>query len=318
MAKQRRVTVFGGTGFIGRYVVKRLAERGNVITVASRYAMRATYLQPLGDVGQITLINTNIQDETAIDRVVKNADCVLNLVGILAEGGKQRFESIQNQGATLIAKRAMAAQVGHFVHVSAIGADTHASSVYARTKGLGEDGIRAAFPNATILRPSIVIGSEDQFFNRFAEMAQMLGFLPLIGGGYTEFQPVYVADVADAVLACLDQPQAQGRVYELGGPHRASFKDLMRLLAQEIDRPNLPLIEIPFGLATFMARFAELLPNPPLTRDQIILLQKNNVTSPSMPGFADLGITPTAIEAIIPNYLGRFRSGGWFTVHQVG
>ncbi len=318
MAKQRRVTVFGGTGFIGRYVVKRLAERGDIITVASRYAVRATHLQPLGDVGQITLINTNIRDEAAIDRVVKGSDFVINLVGILAEGGRQRFDGIQSEGATLIAKRAAAAHVGRFVHVSAIGADTGSPSAYARTKGLGEDGIRTAFPTATILRPSLVIGPEDQFFNRFAAMAQFLPFLPLIGGGQTEFQPVYVGDVADAVLACLDQPATQGRIYELGGPRRASFKELMQILAREIDRPTLPLIEIPVALAAFMAGFAEYLPNPPLTRDQIILLQKNNVTSPDLPGFADLGLTPTPIEAVIPSYLGRFRRGGWFTVHQVG
>lgn len=313
MAPIRRATVFGGTGFIGRYVVKRLAQRGVTITVASRHARRGNYLQPMGDVGQIVLLDGDIGDEDFAAASMAGVDLVVNLVGILAESGKQRFDALQHRGAARLARLATAAGVERFVQFSAIGADAASPARYGKSKAEGEAAVHAAFPGAIILRPSIVFGPEDQFFNRFAEMTRLSPFLPLIGGGTTKFQPVYVGDVADATMAALDRPEAAGRTYELGGPRIYSFAELMRLMLREIDRPGLPLVPIPFELASLQAAILEHLPGKLLTRDQVRMLKRDNVVSPGARTLTDLGILPTAPEVILQSYLERFRRGGRFS-----
>jgi len=255
----------------------------------------------------------DVGDEAFVAASMDGADLVVNLVGILAEGGKQRFDTLQHQGAGRIARLAAAAGAEHFVQFSAIGADGASTSLYAKSKADGEQAVRAAFPTAIILRPSIVFGPEDQFFNRFARMTRLSPFLPLIGGGETKFQPVYVGDVANAVLAALDRPEAAGQTYELGGPRIYSFAELMRLMLREIDRPTFPLISIPFGLASFQAAILEHLPGKLLTRDQVMMLKRDNVVSPGARTIEDLGITPTAPEVVLQSYLERFRTGGRFS-----
>jgi len=306
--RNRRVVVVGGSGFIGRYIVKRLAERGAVVVVLSRHASEALFLKPFGDVGQVALVDADLNDEAALAPALAGAEAVICSVGILYERGRQRFDAIHHRGPALLARLAAAAGATHFVHVSAIGADAEAPAAYARSKAAGEAAVKAAFPAATILRPSLVFGPEDDFFNRFGAMACLLPALPLIGGGMTRFQPVYVGDVGDAALASLERPEALGKTYELGGPKAYSFRELMELLLREIGRKR-ALVNLPYGLASFEARFLECLPNPPLTRDQVKLLQRDTVVSPGTPGLAELGIVPTALELVLPTYLDRFRRG---------
>lgn len=316
MAPIRRATVFGGTGFIGRYVVKRLAQRGVTVSVVGRHAGRGNYLQPMGDVGQIVLMNGNIADEGLTAAAIDGAELVINLVGILAQSGRQRFDALQHEGAGRLARQATASGVGRFIQFSAIGADATSASPYAKSKAEGESAVRAAFPSATILRPSIVFGPEDQFFNRFAAMTRLSPFLPLIGGGTTRFQPVYVGDVADAAIAAIDRPEAAGQTYELGGPRVYSFTELMQLMLREIDRPGFPLVSIPFPLATLQGAILEHLPGQLLTRDQVLMLKRDNVVSPGAKTLADLGIAPTAPEVILQSYLERFRTGGRFAPRE--
>jgi uncharacterized protein YbjT (DUF2867 family) len=246
---------------------------------------------------------------------VAGSDAVISCAGILYERGRQRFDLVHHQGPALLARLAKAAGARRFVHVSAIGADPAAPAAYARSKAAGEAAVRAAFPAATILRPSVVFGPEDDFFNRFAALARWLPALPLIGGGHTRFQPVYVADVAEAVMAVLERHDAESAVYELGGPKIYSFKDLMLLLLREINRHRV-LVPLPYGLALFEAAFLEWLPKPPLTRDQVRLLQRDNVATPDRPGLLELGLTPTAAELILPTYLDRFRRGGRYAAEH--
>ena len=309
------VTVFGGSGFIGRYVVQRLARDGWTVRVAVRHPARAQFLKPLGDIGQITPLCVPLQDHEAVAAALSGADAAINLVGILFESGRQKFQAVQAGGAGAIAAAAAAAGVKSLVHLSAIGASPEAQAAYARSKGEGEAAVRAAFPEATILRPSVVFGPEDDFFNRFAEMARFAAALPLIGGGRTRFQPVYVGDVARAVIKALDDPACAGKVYELGGPRIYSFKELMELLLKTIGRRR-ALVALPFGLARLMAAPMELLPKPPLTRDQVQLLHNDNVVAPGALTFRDLGIEATAAEAVIPGYLERYRPGGRFSGRQ--
>jgi NADH dehydrogenase len=312
MAPIRRATVFGGTGFIGRYIVKRLAQRGVTLCVVGRHARRGNYLQPMGDVGQIVLIDGDIGNEALVASAVRDSELVVNLVGILAETGRQRFDAVQHEGAGRIARAAAAAGATRFIHVSAIGADPASPASYGRSKAAGEAAVRAAFPGATILRPSIVFGPEDQFFNRFAAMTRLSPFLPLIGGGKTRFQPAYVGDVADAAMAALDRPETAGRTYELGGPRIYTFEELMRLMLREIGRPGFPLVSIPFELASLQAAVLEHLPGRLLTRDQVKLLKRDNVVAPDARTFADLGIEPSAPDVILESYLTRFRIGGGY------
>jgi NADH dehydrogenase len=313
---ERVATVFGGSGFIGRYIVKRLAKEGWVVRVAGRDPAAAHFLKPLGNVGQIVPMPVRIQDPESVAWAVRGADAVFNLVGILYEpGGEQTFEQVQHKGAGAIAKAAADCGVRRLVHISAIGADENSDAVYARTKALGEKAILEAFPEATILRPSIVIGPEDGFFNRFAAMARISPGLPLIGGGKTRFQPVYVGDVADAAMTALHDHHTKGRIYELGGPRVYTFKQLMQLMLKVIRRRRL-LLPIPFEVAEIQARVTELLPQPPLTRDQVKLLKTDNVVSENARGFKELGLKPQAIEVILPRYLDRYRVGGRFAPKQ--
>jgi uncharacterized protein YbjT (DUF2867 family) len=309
--KQHRVAILGGAGFIGRYVVKRLAERGDVLAVGGRNAAAAKFLKLKGDVGQVALVNLSLADERLLPAFVANSDAVVNLVGILAESGSQRFETLHYVGPARLARIAREAGVERFVHISAIGADPRSPSAYARTKAAGEAAVRDAFPTATILRPSIVFGPEDQFFNRLAAMAMISPVLPLIGGGETRFQPVYVGDVADAVVRVIDDSTTAGRTYELGGPKVYTLRELTELLLEEIRRKRL-LVSLPFGAAALQARLFSLLPNPPLTPDQVEMLKRDNVVSSGALSLEALGITPTAVEAILPTYLDRFRRGGWY------
>ncbi len=301
-------TVFGGTGFLGRNVVKRLAAQDYVVRVASRDAGVARFLQTQGRVGQIVPLVADITSDAAVARAVEGADLVVNLVGILHERKPGDFQRLQAEGAGRVAKACAAAGVRHLVHVSAIGADAASPSAYAKSKAAGEAAVRAAFPQAVILRPSIVFGAEDNFFNRFGAMASLLPFMPVICGE-TKFQPVYVGDVADAVVAAAGSAAAAGQTYELGGPRVLSFRELLRFI-QDTTGQRKPMLDMPMGLVGLQARLAELLPNPPLTRDQLILLGRDNVVAADAQGLAALGVQPKALEAVVPGYLGRFRPGG--------
>jgi len=309
--KLDRVAVLGGPGFVGRYVVKRLAERGIVVAAASRHATAAKYLKLKGEVGQVGLLNIGIDDERLLPAFLAGSDAVINCVGILRESGQQRFDIVHHAGPARLARLAREAGAQRFVHLSAIGADPRSTSAYGRSKAAGEQAVRDAFPTATILRPSVVFGPEDQFFNRFAAIAALSPVVPLIGGGETRFQPVYVSDVADAVMKVLDDPATAGRTYELGGPKVYTMRALMEWLVAEIGRKR-KFVDLPFGLAALQARLMAILPSPPLTVDQVEMLKRDNVVGSGALGLPALGITPTAIEAIVPDYLDRFRKGGWY------
>ncbi len=308
MALTRKVaTVFGGSGFIGRYVVQRLAARGFIVRVAVRNTEAAMFLKPLGSVGQVVPLYAPLEQEAAIARAVEQADIVINLAGILAEQRKGDFFRVQKEGAARIARLAAAAGVQHFVHVSAIGADPQGLSDYARSKGQGEQAVRAAFPRAVILRPSILFGAEDQFFNRFAGLAMISPVVPIVGGK-TRFQPVYVGDVADAIVLAADG-KAAGQVAELGGPDIKTFKELIEYTLKISERHR-GIIDMPIALARFNALFLERLPGKLLTADQIKLLQHDNVVAEGALDLASFGITPTPMDMVVPQYLERFRSGG--------
>jgi uncharacterized protein YbjT (DUF2867 family) len=314
--RYRRVAVIGASGFIGRYVVKRLAARGSVIAAVVRNVDSAKFLSPMGDVGQIARLGANLLDEARLAAAIAGADAVINLAGILSESGSQRFAAVHHRGPALLGALATAEGAKRVVHISALGADTAAPSAYSRSKAAGEQALLAGFPGATILRPSVVFGPEDAFFNRFAALAQFLPALPLIGGGKTRFQPVYVGDVADAVMAVLDDPATAGQTYELGGPRIYTFKALMAFILAETRRKRL-LMPVPWTVARLQGALLQLLPNPPLTLDQVRSLERDNVVSPGARTLTDLGITPETVEAIVPAYLDRYRRGGWFNAHRM-
>jgi len=313
------VTVFGGSGFLGRHVVRALCKRGYRVRVAVRRPDLAGHLQPLGRVGQIHAVAANLRYPASVEAAARDADIVVNLVGILFERGRQRFESVHTFGAEAVALAA-AAFGARLIHVSAIGADPDAPSHYARTKAMGEKLALAAMPSATILRPSILFGPEDDFFNKFAALARIAPALPLIGGGHTRFQPVFAGDVAAAVLAAIDRPETGGAIYELGGPEVMSFKELMQYVLATIERRRL-LVPIPYRLARTMAFFLQLPTKllsikPQLTQDQVDLLLRDNIVSEDAKNagrtLAGLGIEPVAMRAIVPTYLWRFRKSGQF------
>jgi NADH dehydrogenase len=318
--RDEMITVFGASGFIGRYVVRALAKAGYRVRAATRRPHLAHELKPMGVVGQIQLVQANLRNADSVARAVEGASGVINLVGILYQDGKQTFDSLQSEGAKLVAEKAAEAGVERFIQISAIGADADSRSKYARTKALGEQAVRAAIPTATVLRPSIVFGTEDQFFNKFADMARFAPALPLIGGGQTKFQPVWCADVAAAALAALESDAARGKTYELGGPEVYSFKEVLEFILTTIRRKRL-LIPVPFFAASGLGLFGEIsgaLPfvEPFLTRDQVTLLKKDNVVGISgedVGTLADLGIEPETVEAIVPEYLARYRRGGQFS-----
>jgi len=306
----RQITVFGGSGFLGRYVVRGLAKKGWRIKVATRRPNRAFFLRPMGQVGQIGFVKCDVADADQIAHALAGSQAAVNLAGILFQRGHS-FQDVHVDGPEAIAKGAARLGLGAFVHVSAIGADAESDARYAATKGEGEKRVREASPHAIIMRPSLLFGPEDQFFNRFAEMARFLPALPLIGGGRTKFQPVFVGDAAAAIVTALDDPHAQGRTYELGGPTIYSFKQLMEIMLTVIERERI-LVPLPFGIAFLKSIFLQLMPKPLLTPDQVRMLKHDNVVSPTAHTLKELGITPTTVEAEIPTYLWRYRAKGEF------
>ena len=308
------IVVFGGSGFVGRHVVRALAKRGYRIRVACRRPDLAGHLQPLGNVGQIQPVQANVRMRWSIDRAVQGADHVVNLVAILHESGRQKFSSVHEFGSRAVAEAARAVGAG-LTHVSALGADAKSGSDYARTKALGERAVLDTIKDAVIFRPSVIFGPEDEFFNRFANMARYSPVLPLIGGGQTKFQPVYVGDVAEAVARSVDGKVKGGHIYELGGPTVLTFKECMQELLTVIDRKRL-LVPVPWWLARMQGAVLGLLPKPLLTSDQVIQLQHDNVVSAEAERegrtLTALGIQPSSTGVILPGYLWRFRPTGQF------
>lgn len=308
----------GGSGFVGKYVAQRLARDGWRVRVAVRRPNEALQMRSYGDVGQVEPVQANIRDDASIARAVYGADVVINLVGVLAEMGRQTFQAVQADGAERVARLAAEAGVPRFVQVSAIGADASSKSAYARTKAEGEAGVRKHYPNAVVLRPSIIFGAEDQFFNRFAAMARVSPAIPVVGPK-TLFQPVYVDDVAKAIVKAANDPLTDGATYELGGPRRYTFKELMEMMLGVIHRRRL-ILPLPFFIARIQAWFLDLIPyvslgfasNTLLTLDQVKLLAKDNVVGEGVGTLTDLGVSPTTVEAVIPSYLYRFRPYGQY------
>lgn len=325
---QKLITVFGGSGFLGRHLTRRLVAAGHLVRIAVRDPEEANFLRPMGDVGQIVPVPTNLLDEDTVAEAIAGADAIVNLVGILYESGRNSFNAVHAQAPARIGKLAAAASVGTVVHVSAIGADVDSPAFYGRTKAAGEAWLRHEFPDSVILRPSLMFGPEDGFFNLFASLSRISMVLPVFrgptfpdfklfsdgkllsidfyGDGGTQFQPVFVGDVADAIVACLWNSQASGQTYELGGPRVYTSLELMTLLLKVIDRWRI-LMPVPLWQLNIAGWFLEKLPKPFLTRDQVALLQHNNVVSPSANNFGDLGINPAPIEGILPTYLARYR-----------
>lgn len=313
------IAIFGASGFLGRHIVQNLAARGYRIRAAVRRPNDAMFLRPMGAVGQVEPFQANVRDDASVRAAICGADAVINLVGILAEGGKQTFQAVQAEGAARVAREAKAAGISVFVQMSALGADPESASGYARSKAEAEAALREILPDAVILRPSIVFGPQDGFFNRFAAMALVSPALPLIGGGKTKFQPVYVKDVAEAVVRVLERPDTAGKTYELGGPDVRSFKELMELTLREIGRKRI-LLPLPFSLAGFIGWFAQLLPGAPLTVDQVRLLRHDNVVSEEARNegrtLEGLGIKPVMAEAILETYLFRFNRQGQYAQYK--
>ncbi len=310
------VTVFGGSGFIGRYVVHALAKRGHRIRVAVRRPDLAGHLQPLGTVGQVKAIQANLRYRWSVDRALEGADAAVNLVGILAQSGRQTFDAVQTFGPRAIGEAALAANISSVVHVSAIGADPNSTIGYIRSKGKGEAGIREAAPTTVIMRPSIAFGPEDDFFNRFAAMARLSPALPLIGGGGTRFQPVFAGDIAEAIALAVDGEAGRGTTFELGGPEILTFRQCLERTLAVTQRRRL-LLPIPWGAARLLGRIGRFLPGAPITADQIEMLRFDNVVSPAAKAggrtLEGLGIEPTALDIVLPTYLAHFRERGEFT-----
>jgi uncharacterized protein YbjT (DUF2867 family) len=309
------VTVFGGSGFLGRHVVRALCKRDYRIRIAVRRPELAGHLQPIGKVGQIHAVQTNLRYPASVEAAMRGSSVAINLVGVLTEAGAQTFDAVQAKGAETVAKAAQAAG-SRMVHVSAIGADEKSPSHYARAKAAGEKAVLSAVPSATIMRPSVVFGPEDQFTNRFAALARISPMLPLIGGGVTRMQPVYVGDVATAVADAVDGKAKAGATYELGGPEVLTMREIMEIIMKITGRDR-ALVSLPFGLAKLQALFLQFAPGPlKLTPDQVALLRSDNVVSEAVKAVGltleGLGITPDSMEAIAPQYLWRFRSTGQF------
>jgi NADH dehydrogenase len=311
---QGLVTVFGGTGFIGRQVVRALAKRGYRVRAAARNEGTGYRLRMLGDVGQIEVVQANVRNRASVERALDGAEAVVNLVAVMHESGRQRFDSLHTEGARTLAEVAAARGVSRFIQISAIGADAASPSSYARTKAEGEAAVREVIPSATVIRPSVVFGPEDAFFNRFGRMAELSPVLPMVGPD-TKFQPVFVGDLAAAIGNAVTDPATAGQTYEVGGPTAYSFRELMEIVKHETGRRSV-LLPIPFALARMIGKVGDVqarLMTPVLTSDQVLLLQKDNVPAGDMPGLAELGVTkPTPVEAVVSTYLYRYRSGGQY------
>ena len=307
MKKNQQITVFGATGFLGRHIVRRLAKTGAIIRIPTRCIDKALPLKPMGDVGQIVPMPLSTRSDAAVAEAIGNSDAVINLIGILFEKGKNSFQSIHVETAARIARVAKERGASRLIHMSALGALPGSLAAYARSKAAGEQAVRTFFGDATILRPSIVYGAEDNFFNQFSRMANISPFLPLINGGVTKFQPIFVGDVADAVCAALTRDDARGQTYELGGAQVYTFREMLELMLRVTHRKRC-FINMSYATAKLQATFMEMLPTPPLTRDQVDLLRADNVIRQGnnhreTKTLADLGITPAVLEAVLPTYL---------------
>jgi NADH dehydrogenase len=308
---QKIIAIFGGGGFIGKHLMRQLTNLDYRIKVATRNPYLKGYLKPLGSSGQIELFKTNIFNEEDVKQVLNNCDLVINLVGILNETKKQKFNQIHSQFPHLLSNLCNEVGVKNLIHISALGVKEKHDSKYMQSKLQGEKNIQKNFKASVILRPSIVFGPEDKFFNTFASIAQFSPILPLIGGGKTKFSPIYVGDVAEAIAKVLELNNSEPKIYELGGPENYSFKELMEILLLEIKKKRF-LIPIPFELAKFNSYFLQMMPNPLLTPDQVELLKHNNIVTGDYPKLKDLGISGTTIHNILPKYIYRFRTGGQF------
>lgn len=317
------VTVFGGTGFVGRQVVRSLARQGWRVRVAARNVGRGYRMRMLGDVGQIEVVQANVRNAASVARALDGAEACVNLVGILYETGRQRFQSIHAMGSKLIAETAARQGITNFVQMSALGADIDSPSKYYRTKAMGEAAVRESLPSATIVRPSVIFGQDDSLYNKFAALSTFSPALPLIGGGETRFQPVYVGDVAAAIAKVVGQPEAAAQTFELGGPATYTFREILEFILRETGR-NRVLLPMPWFAGKLLGQVGDVQAAvlgaiaPPLTSDQVEMLRGDNVVSGSAPGLADLGIEPKTVEAIAPAYLYRYRKGGQYAATPEG
>ena len=309
--KQKIATIFGASGFIGRHLIRRLTEKNFRIVAATRSPYLHGYLKPLGNPGQIDLEKVNLFNENRLRTLIKNSDVVINLVGILYENKKQKFENIHARFPDLLSKLCSELNIEKLIHISALGINETVSSQYMQSKLKGEKNILNNFNHSIILRPSIVFGPEDKFFNQFASLAEFLPALPLIGGGQTKFQPIYVSDLCKAIVAVLDKEEVNENIYELGGSQIFTFKELMEILLKQIKKKRF-LVPIPFSFAKFQAKILQLLPKPLLTIDQVEMLKYDNVVTNNYPTLKDLKINPKTIDSVLPNYIWRFRKGGQF------
>ena len=308
---QKIIAIFGAGGFLGKHLMRELTKLDYRVKVATRNPYLKGYLKPLGSPGQIELFKTNIFDQESVKQVLKNCDLAINLVGILYETRKQKFNQIHSQFPHLLSNLCNELGTKNLIHVSALGVRERHTSQYMRSKLQGEKNIQDNFKPSVILRPSVVFGPSDKFFEKFASIAQFSPFLPLIGGGKTKFAPIYVGDVAKAIVKSLELNNSQTKIYELGGPEDYSFKELMEILLAEIKKKRF-LISIPWSFAKFQSYFLQMLPNPLLTPDQVELLKYSNVVSRDYPTLKDLGVSGTPIHSILPKYIYRFRTGGQF------
>jgi len=308
---QRIIAIFGAGGFLGKHLMRQLTKLGYRVKVATRNPYLKGYLKPLGNPGQIELFKTNIFNLEDVRQILKDCDFAINLVGILYETRKQKFNQIHSQFPHLLSNLCSEIGIKNLVHISALGVAERHNSLYMQSKLQGEKNIQNNFKPSVILRPSIVFGPEDKFFNTFASIAQFSPGLPLVGGGKTKFAPIYVGDVAKAIVKAIDLNNSEPQIYELGGPENYSFKELMKILLTEIKKKRF-LIPIPFGIAKFQSYFLQMMPNPLLTPDQVELLKYNNIVSGEHLTLKDLGITGTPIQSILPKYIYRFKTGGQF------
>ena len=308
---QKIIAIFGAGGFLGKHLMRQLTKLDYRVKVATRNPYLKGYLKPLGSPGQIELFKTNIFNEEDVKKVLKNCDLAINLVGILYQTKKQKFNQVHAQFPFMLSKLCNEADIKKLVHISALGVKEHHTSGYMQSKLQGEKNIKDTFKSSIILRPSLIFGPDDKFFNTFANLAQFLPILPLVGGGKTKFAPIYVNDVAKAIVKTLDLKNSEHKIYELGGPENYSFKELMEILLIEIKKKRL-LINMPFSLAKFNSYFLQMMPNPLLTPDQVEMLKYNNIVSGEYPTLKDLGINGTTLKSILPKYIYRFRKGGQF------
>ena len=309
--KQKIATIFGASGFIGRHLIRRLTKKDFRIIAVTRSPYLHGYLKPLGNPGQIDLEKVNLFDEERLRTLIKSSDVVINLVGILYETKKQKFEDIHAKFPDLLSKLCSELNIKKLVHISALGINETVSSQYMQSKLKGEKNIINNFDRSVILRPSVIFGPEDRFFNQFASLAEFFPVLPLIGGGLTYFQPIYVEDIAKSIVVVSEKEEINNSIYELGGPQTFTFKELMKILLKQIKKKRF-LVPIPYSFAKFQAKILQLLPKPLLTTDQVEMLKYDNIVTNNYPTIKDLKINPKTIESVLPNYIWRFRRGGQF------